>query len=153
MTSDGVTFPEEVVKLLDRPVTGTICTINPDGTPQPTVVWFERRGDELEMFAFEDSLKVRNIRRDPRVEMVVIDHDHPKSPGVPPYARLIGRAEVRPGEPDLPDRLAIRYGNPDGFPTPLDPHVNIHITPERVTGWGPFTGGAKNGWVPKDDDA
>jgi PPOX class probable F420-dependent enzyme len=151
MTSDGVTFPDEVVKLLDRPVTATICTVNPDGSPQSTVVWFERRGAEIELFALADSIKVRNLRLDPRVEVIVIDHHRERAPGVPPYVRIIGTAEVRPGEADIPDRLAIRYGNPDGYPRPLGPHVNIHITPRRMTGWGPFADGAMSGWVPKGD--
>lgn len=147
MTSDGMTFPDEVVKLLDRPVTATVCTVNPDGSPQPTVVWFERRGGEIELFALADSVKVRNLLGDPRVDVVVIDHDHERSPGVPPYLRIIGTAEVRPGEPEIPDRLAIRYGNPNGYPGPLGPHVNIRITPTRLTGSGPFPGGAMGGWV------
>jgi PPOX class probable F420-dependent enzyme len=148
MMSDGVTFPDEVVKLLDRPVTATICTINADGSPQSTVVWFEWRGGEIVLFAFEEAVKVRNLRRDPRVEVVVIAHDRERDPGVPPYVRIIGTAEVRPGDPEIPDRFAIRYGNPDGYPRPLRPYVNIHITPKRMTGWGPYAGGAMAGWVP-----
>jgi PPOX class probable F420-dependent enzyme len=146
--SDGVTFPDEVVKLLDRPLTATICTVNPDRSPQATVVWFERRGGEIVLFAFAESIKVRNIRHDPSVEVIVIDHNRERDPGVPPYVRLIGAAEVRTGEPGLPDRLAIRYGNPDGYPRQLRPYVNIHMTTKRVTGWGPFEGGAMDGWVP-----
>lgn len=152
MSSRGVTFPDEVVELLDHPVTATICTVNPDGSPQATVVWFERRGAQIELFALADSIKARNLRLDPRVEVIVIDHERERDPGVPPYVRLIGTAEVGPGEPELPDRLAIRYGNPDGYPRPLGPYVTIRITPERLTGWGPFAGGAMDGWVPKDDD-
>jgi PPOX class probable F420-dependent enzyme len=150
MMSDGMSFPDEVVKLLDRPVTATVCTVNPDGSPQGTVVWFERRGSEIALFAFEESIKVRNLRRDPRVEVIVIDHERERDPGVPPYVRFIGTAEVRPGEPGLPDRLAIRYGEPNGYPRALRPFVNIHVTPTRITGWGPFAGGAVDGWVPVD---
>jgi PPOX class probable F420-dependent enzyme len=148
--SDGVTFPDEVVKLLDRPLMATICTVNTDGSPQSTVVWFERRGTEIALFAFEDAIKVRNLRRDPRVDVVVIDPDRERDPGVNPYVRIIGTAEVRPGEPGIADRLAIHYGNPDGYPRQLGPYVNIHITPTRMTGWGPFPGGAMSGWVPRD---
>jgi PPOX class probable F420-dependent enzyme len=148
--SNEVTFPDEVVKLLDRPVTATICTVNPDGSPQSTVVWFERRDTEIRLFALADSIKVRNLRSNPRVEVIVIDQERERDPGVPVYARIIGTAEVRPGEPEIPDRLAIRYGNPDGYPRPLGPHVNIHITPRRLTGWGPFAGGAMGGWVPRN---
>lgn len=146
--SDGVTFPDEVVQLLDRPVTATVCTVNRDGSPQSTVVWFERRGSELALFAWEDAVKVRNIRRDGRVEVIVIDHERERYPGVPVYVRLVGTAEVRPGEPDLPDRLAIRYGEPDGYPRELGAYVTVHITPDRVTGFGPYGDGEAGGWVP-----
>lgn len=146
--SDGLTFPDEVVQLLDRPVTATVCTVNPDGSPQSTVVWFERRGTELALFASEDSIKVRNVRHNPRVEVIVIDHERQRYPGVPVYVRLIGTAEVKPGEPDIADRLAIRYGEPDGYPRELGAYVNIHITPKRMTGFGPYDGGGTGGWVP-----
>jgi PPOX class probable F420-dependent enzyme len=153
MTTDGVTFPDEVVKLLDRPVTATICTVNPDGSPQSTVVWFERRGGELALFAWEDAIKVRNIRRDPRVEVIVIDHERERDPGVPTYVRFIGTAEVGPGEPGMPDRLAIRYGNPDGYPRTLGEYVSVRVTPKRMTGWGPYADGALGGWVAKGGDS
>jgi PPOX class probable F420-dependent enzyme len=146
--SDGLTFPDEVLQLLDRPVTATVCTVNPSGSPQSTVVWFERRGSELVLFAWEDSVKVRNIRANPRVEVIVIDHERERYPGVPVYVRLIGTAEVRPGEPDIPDRLAIRYGEPDGYPRELGSFVNVHITPRRMTGFGPYVGGELDGWIP-----
>jgi PPOX class probable F420-dependent enzyme len=148
MMSDGVTFPDEVVKLFDRPLTATICTGNADGSPQSTVVWFEWSEEQIVLFAWEDSVKARNIRRDPRVEVIVIDHERERYPGVPVYVRVVGTAEVRPGDPGIPDRLAIRYGEPDGYPRELGPFVNIHITPKRMTGFGPYAGGAMEGWIP-----
>ncbi|NWJ47550.1 MAG: PPOX class F420-dependent oxidoreductase [Chloroflexi bacterium] len=43
-----------------------LATINKDGTPQLSTVWFELEGDEL-LFSLEaDSLKIRNLLRDPR---------------------------------------------------------------------------------------
>lgn len=148
--SDVVTFPDEVVELLDRPVTATMCTVNPNGSPQSSVIWFERRGVDIELFAWENAIKVRNIRSEPRVEVIVTDHERERDPGVPVYVRLVGTAEVRPGDPDTPDRLAIRYGNPEGYPRTLGSFVNIHVTTERVSGWGPYAGGAVDGWLPAD---
>jgi PPOX class probable F420-dependent enzyme len=150
MTNDGVTLPDEALALLDRPLTAVICTVNPDGSPQASVVWFERRGQQVVLFATDNAIKVRNLRRDPRVEVIVADIDIHRSPGVPMYLRLIGTAEVLPSEPDIADRLAVRYGNPDGFPYDLGPHVNIHITPTRFGGLGPFRGGSSGEWVRKD---
>ena len=150
MTTESVTIPDEALALLDRPVTTVICTVNPNGSPQASVVWYERRGQQIVMFALDDSIKVRNLRRDPRVELIMIDHERERDPGVPVYIRLIGTAEILPGEPDIADRLAVRYGNPDGYPHQLSsPYVNIHITPTVFGGMGPYRGGGMSEWVPK----
>lgn len=145
--SDGATFPDEVSELLERPVTATIATVNPDSTPQSTVVWFERSGQGLALFAWEDAVKVRNMQRNPQVEVIVIDHERERYPGCPVYVRFIGTAEVKPGDPEMPDRLAIRYGEPDGYPRELGAFVSVYITPERITGFGPYPGGAAGGWI------
>lgn len=150
MTNNGVTLPNEALALLDRPLTAVICTVNPNGSPQASVVWFERRGQQIVLFALADAIKVRNLRHDPRVEVIVADFDLHRGPGVPMYIRLIGTAEVLPSEPDIADRLAVRYGNPDGFPYELEPHVNIHITPTSFGGLGPYPGGPKGEWIAKE---
>ena len=44
-----------------------LSTTNPDGSPQVTVIWIGLDGDDLVSTHMRDNVKLRNIRRDPRV--------------------------------------------------------------------------------------
>jgi PPOX class probable F420-dependent enzyme len=46
-----------------------LATINPDSTPQQSVVWYELQGDEIMMNTARGRLKERNLRRDPRASI------------------------------------------------------------------------------------
>jgi PPOX class probable F420-dependent enzyme len=143
-----VSFPAPLRELLDAPVTAVVSTSSSTGGPQSSVTWFERRDDEIAFFAEPETAKVRNLRRDPRIVLVVVDPERAHAPGVPAYVRLTGTARIEPGEPDFADRLARAYGNPDGYPWPIVPYVNVHITVTRISGLGPFATRDVGGWQP-----
>jgi PPOX class probable F420-dependent enzyme len=63
-------------RLLDGPNIGVIATLMPDGSPQTSAVWVTRR-DESVAFATTETLKLSNLRRDPRVSVTVNDRDDP----------------------------------------------------------------------------
>ena len=48
-----------------------LVTINPDGTPQVTCVYAGWDGDEIVTGHLADHVKLRNIRRDPRVTLSI----------------------------------------------------------------------------------
>lgn len=146
-SADGL-FPAALRDLLDGPVTAVVTTGGPSGGPQSSVIWFERRGDEIAFLAEPDTAKVRNLRRDPRIVLVVVDPDHTHAPGVPSYVRLTGTARIEPGEQGFADRLAQTYGNPDGYPWPLAPYVNVHMAVTRISGLGPYGTRRLGGWQP-----
>jgi PPOX class probable F420-dependent enzyme len=50
-----------------------VATINPDGMPQQTVLWYERQGDEIMMNTSRGRLKDDNLRRDPRISFCIED--------------------------------------------------------------------------------
>jgi PPOX class probable F420-dependent enzyme len=50
-----------------------LATINRDGTPQQSIVWYELQGDEIMMNTKRGRLKDRNLVRDPRVSICVED--------------------------------------------------------------------------------
>jgi PPOX class probable F420-dependent enzyme len=50
-----------------------LATINKDGTPQQTVVWYELQGDRIMMNTAVGRLKERNLKRDPRISVCVVD--------------------------------------------------------------------------------
>ena len=52
---------------------GVLATINSDGTPQLTTMWYELQGDEIMMNTKASRLKDHNLRRDPRVALCVED--------------------------------------------------------------------------------
>ena len=67
----------KVVALLSRPNFAHMATLMPDGSPNVTPVWIGMRGDKIMFGAEETSLKARNLRRDPRVALSVVDFHDP----------------------------------------------------------------------------
>jgi PPOX class probable F420-dependent enzyme len=88
-----------------EPHLAKLGTINPDGAPHLTPIWYLHDGVYLVMVTRAGSRKVRNIRRDPRVTVCI---DRP----TPPYAGVVvqGTAlleEVAYQELAVP--MAVRY--------------------------------------------
>ena len=80
--------PEEVrVFLSNGTRTAKVATSGPGGTPHVMPVWFVLDGDELVFTTGGDSVKGRNLRRDPRAAVVVDDE-------VAPYAFVHIRGPV-----------------------------------------------------------
>ena len=50
-----------------------LATINPNGTPQLTTMWYELQGDEIMMNTRVGRAKEQNLRRDPRISICVED--------------------------------------------------------------------------------
>src|SRR5215213_10609520 len=85
-----------------------LATINHDGTPQQTTMWYELRGDEIMMNTKAGRLKDSNLRRDPRISLCVEDgYRYVTLTGV---VRLI--EDQATAQADI-KRLAERYHNPE----------------------------------------
>jgi PPOX class probable F420-dependent enzyme len=117
-----------------------LSTVNPDGSPQVTVIWIGLDGDDLVSGHMSWYLKLRNIERDPRV---VLSFDAPRAPGVflNAYARLRARAAVQPSDDawNLLNRLAKVYMSPDAeFPAPKGRGYVVRYSVERIGGVGPW---------------
>lgn len=67
----------KVHALLSRPNFAHLSTLMPDGSPNTTPVWIGVRDDRILIGSGESSLKVRNLRRDPRLALSVIDFHDP----------------------------------------------------------------------------
>jgi PPOX class probable F420-dependent enzyme len=67
----------EVRRLLDRPNYAHLATLMPDGAPHSVPVWIVIEGDHLAILTGPGSRKARNIERDPRVAISLIDVDQP----------------------------------------------------------------------------
>jgi PPOX class probable F420-dependent enzyme len=60
---------------LDELHFAVVATLNPDGSPQLTTVWYLRDGDDLVFNTAVGRLKDRNLRRDPRLAATVLSAD------------------------------------------------------------------------------
>ncbi|MFI9078650.1 PPOX class F420-dependent oxidoreductase [Streptomyces sioyaensis] len=129
------TLSDELKKLLDSPVFVTVATIQPDGSPQLSPVWVKRDGDDLLFSTTVGRRKEANIRRDPRVSVLVQPFDAPYT-----YAEVRGSASLTTeGGQQLIDELSQKYtGKPyaDFNPAAADdaPRVVVRITPRKVVG-------------------
>ncbi|WP_195165608.1 TIGR03618 family F420-dependent PPOX class oxidoreductase [Mycobacteroides abscessus] len=122
----------------------TLVTINPDGSPQVSVVWVALQstadGDELVAAHLSGNYKkLRNIRRDPHVALTVLA---PSQPGQQrEYLAVTGSARVvEGGAPELLSQLAVALlGSDEHFPPPNSPEGYLtRIRVESVGGHGPW---------------
>jgi PPOX class probable F420-dependent enzyme len=102
-----VPIAENVRAFLEQPHYAVMATINADGTPQLTVMWYALHPTEdvLLLNASRGLLKERNLRRDPRMAVCVEDG--------PRYVTLQGTAELvedrAQQERDVNELIAPRY--------------------------------------------
>jgi PPOX class probable F420-dependent enzyme len=68
-----VTIPASHLDLLERPVVGVLTTLMPDGQPQSTLVWVDHDGRCARINTTLERQKGRNMLRDPRVSLLVVD--------------------------------------------------------------------------------
>lgn len=120
---------------------GHLTTLNPDGSPQTTIIWVGMAGDQPVIASLENRAKLDNIRRDPRVNLSI--EAAGTTNGLPNYLVVSGTAEVvEGGASDWLQTLAHRYIGPDAvFPPGPDRPAGyrILITPAKVRGNGPWT--------------
>ncbi|WP_438486517.1 PPOX class F420-dependent oxidoreductase [Streptomyces sp. S186] len=129
------TLSDKLKELLDSPVFVTVGTIQPDGSPQLSPVWVKRDGDDLLFSTTVGRRKEQNIRRDPRVSVVLQPFDAPYS-----YAEIRGEATLSTeGGQELIDELSLKYTgkryaefNPASADD--DQRVVVRITPRKVVG-------------------
>ena len=134
------TIPAELAKLIEAGPLAHLATINPDGSPQVSVIWIGLDGDQLVSGHMSHHRKLRNIERDPRV---VLSFDGPRDPGalLNPYAVLHARAVVEPSDQtwDLLNRLTKVYMSPEAeFPAPRGPGHIARYAVQRIGGVGPW---------------
>lgn len=127
-------LPAELKALLDTPVFVTVATVQPDGSPQVSPVWVKRDGDDLLVSTSIGRRKEQNLRRDPRVSVVVQPFDAPYT-----YAEIRGTATLTTeGGDELMDELSVKYTGKKfaEFNPSMDDaeRVVVRITPRKVVG-------------------
>ena len=136
-------LPESARAVLESAALAHLVTLNPDGSPQVTVIWVGLDGDEIVAAHLPDHRKLRNIRRDSRVALS-LEAGTISSAGLAEYLVIYGTARVTEGgAPELLQRLAHTYLGPDVRFPPMDnppPGYVTRITVDRVGGVGPWAG-------------
>lgn len=84
-------IPASHLDLLTRPIHGVLTTMMPDGQPQSSLVWCDFDGECACVNTTLERQKGRNMRRDPRVSLLVVD---PEDTGR--YLEIRGEAELVP---------------------------------------------------------
>jgi len=70
-------IPAKYRDLFNKKAFASLTTLMPDGSPQTTPVWVDVDGDYVIFNSAKGRQKDRNVRRDPRVAMAIIDPDNP----------------------------------------------------------------------------
>jgi PPOX class probable F420-dependent enzyme len=133
--------PDEVDTFLQGRHTLNVATYNHDGTIHLVAMWYGFLDGDLAFETFEKSQKVQNLRRDPRITVLVEDGDQYENlRGV----ELVGRAEIIDDHETIMDvarGVLQRYH--DLAPEDLDgaaefmvrKRVGVRIRAEKVVSW------------------
>ncbi|MET9863318.1 PPOX class F420-dependent oxidoreductase [Streptomyces smyrnaeus] len=126
---------DELKKVLDGKVFIAVATIQPDGSPQVSPVWVKRDGEDVLFSTTVDRRKAKNLRRDPRVTVLVQPAEEPYT-----YAELRGTASMSSeGAQELIDELSRKYtGKSYAEFNPASDQdaerVVVRVTVDKVTG-------------------
>jgi PPOX class probable F420-dependent enzyme len=129
----AIPLSEATRALTDGKNYAVLATINADGSPQTSVMWVGRDGDDLLFSTVEGRRKHRNMLRDSRVSVSVIDSADPEN-----YVELRGRVTMTPDEGRRVDtQLSWKYdGRDPDEDRPGAVRVVVRLTVERAAGRG-----------------
>lgn len=130
-------------QLIGQGANATLVTLNPDGSPQVSLVWVQlqpgEEHDELVSAHLSDSYrKVRNIRRDGRVALTIVSSA--SAPVMQPYLSVTGTARiVDGGAPQVLRELAAVLAPTADFPPSDAPEGFLtRVRIDKVGGTGPW---------------
>jgi PPOX class probable F420-dependent enzyme len=123
---------EPVVKFFRGKHFAFIGTINKDGSPQVTPTWIDLGQDgKVLINTAEGRVKQKNVSRDPRISISIINEDNPYS-----MVTIKGRVvrQTTNGADEHIDNLAKRYLNAEKYPSHSSTvkRIILEIQPEKV---------------------
>ena len=106
-------FPANCLDLFQKKAFAAFTTLMPDGSPQTTPVWVDYQNGELWVNSAVGRQKDRNVRRDPRVSLAIIDPDNAYR-----YVEVRGRVReiTQNGADDHINEMAKKYLGQDVYP-------------------------------------
>jgi PPOX class probable F420-dependent enzyme len=128
-------IPEKFRDLFQKRAFASLGTLMPDGRPQVTPVWCDFDGEHVIFNSAKGRQKDRNVRRDPRVSMAIIDPENPYR-----YLEIRGRVVeiTEDGAAEHINKMAKKYLGLDQYPyaQPGEVRVLYKIKPEHTTVMG-----------------
>jgi PPOX class probable F420-dependent enzyme len=131
-TVDNPVLTDQVRQIIDGPHLSVLATTNPDGRPQTSVIFVTLEGDDILFSTIEGRRKTANMRRDPRVNLLV--HTLPVGAEGSTYATISGGVELSddPGGAFHQVLYDIHMGGATPPPEPGAERVIVRITPQTV---------------------
>ena len=123
---------DEQARLLQGPNFATVATVNPDGSPQLSIVWIDWDGRHVLFNTAVGRVKPRNLERDPRVSVLVIDREDGYH-----WVAVRGTAELTTdGADEHIDKLARKYTGQGWQVKPGEQRLLCSFRPEHVSAYG-----------------
>ncbi len=121
-------FPESHRDLLDAPF-ATLATIDDDGLPQLTELWFLYDEGALRLSLNTSRVKARNLERRPECSLLVLDLQNPFR-----YLEIRGRARIEPDEDGaFARKVGAKYdADLAGYDAPGEQRVVVTIEPMKI---------------------
>jgi PPOX class probable F420-dependent enzyme len=125
-------IPETHLDLFKKKTFANLVTLMPGGQPQVTPVWVDYDGHYVVINTAEGRQKDKNLQRDRRVALSILDPDNP-------YRYLEVRGHVaertRNGADQHIDAMAKKYLDKDKYPfrQPNEVRVLYRIEPDHIT--------------------
>ena len=132
----NATIPDSFLPVLtQKKAFAHLATLMPDGSPQVTPVWFDYTGGRIRVNTARGRIKDRNMSKNPRVAVDIVDPDNP-------YSHLAIRGKVvavhEDGADDHIDELTKKYMGQPKYPfrRPGEVRVMYEIEPISVSSMG-----------------
>ncbi len=120
-------FPDSHRDLLDGQV-ATLATIDDDGFPQLTEVWFVYDEGEIKISLNTGRRKTHNLERRPECSLLLLDLQNPYR-----YLEVRGRARIEPDDGTFARRVGEKYDTDlQEYDQPGEARVVVTIEPVKI---------------------
>ena len=130
-------LPADLIDLLRRPSPCFVATLMPDGSPQLTQTWVTTDGEHVVLNIVDGMQKAKNLARDPRVAVNVVDPDDSRR-----FYAVRGRVidMTTDGAAESIDEIAIKYTGAPYARYSGQPETRVLVTIEAAKITPPFGG-------------